>query len=526
MDQKRQKVLGDHVLAKRKLVPKFLHMLGDRYKPYSWMRQLVPEAIWIALIIDRFGFRRAIELCTALVADVVTSEVRIDKPPLIRFSSFSELSNECKVKVLHRLDKRILSEIADALSPLSQIAPSHPLAFLQMAAAKSSKESERLQFVLSEVYNRNSRLAVLSMALGEWLGIEQGKIKVAGHLAEKYRFSLVDIVDYPNTEASEKAAGFYRASAFMIFSVPLSEAGNNLAASDWVQDFWDCVAGFGDCIVSDTIKDEELTGGDPEDVFLIGLCNAVREDLRIRIASLPLNLGHVEQFEVVGALLSRQAALTIDLISSPTIWNPNSAPVLLRAMADVFISLSWIIGDPQVRSQKFVDDGLGAIKLQIAHVEQQLKTETDQEEIQSLQQVKGMWRQWLDSQRIDQFVEVNLGSWSGLNTRKMAEEAGCIDFYNYVYQPFSWAAHSNWAHISMHNSAHCLNPAHGLHRSAALPIYSPQLYWVYLAIKHFTKLLNCFDNCYSTDSKKQHARDFFEDNTEAQHVAPPTAPLT
>jgi len=29
----------------------------------------------------------------------------------------------------------------------------------------------------------------------------------------------------------------------------------------------------------------------------------------------------------------------------------------------------------------------------------------------------------------------------------MAEEAGCIDFYNYVYSPFSGCVHSMWQHI-------------------------------------------------------------------------------
>jgi hypothetical protein len=38
---------------------------------------------------------------------------------------------------------------------------------------------------------------------------------------------------------------------------------------------------------------------------------------------------------------------------------------------------------------------------------------------------------WLKSQRIPQLLEVNLGSWSGLTVRKMAEEAECLDFYNH-----------------------------------------------------------------------------------------------
>ena len=45
----------------------------------------------------------------------------------------------------------------------------------------------------------------------------------------------------------------------------------------------------------------------------------------------------------------------------------------------------------------------------------------------------------------------------------MAEEAGCIDLYNYVYTPFSAATHNMWHHIGRYNLKACLNPLHGLH---------------------------------------------------------------
>jgi hypothetical protein len=49
---------------------------------------------------------------------------------------------------------------------------------------------------------------------------------------------------------------------------------------------------------------------------------------------------------------------------------------------------------------------------------------------------------WINRQRWSFLTDVNLGSWSGISTRKMAEEAGCLDFYNYVYAPFSACTHS------------------------------------------------------------------------------------
>jgi len=95
---------------------------------------------------------------------------------------------------------------------------------------------------------------------------------------------------------------------------------------------------------------------------------------------------------------------------------------------------------------------------------------------------------------LEALVEVNLGSWSGLNTRKMAEEADFIDFYNYVYQPFSGVAHSNWAHVSMFNTIQCQNPAHRWHRGAAIAPGPIDLSWLYLASKYLSKTFGHFDH--------------------------------
>jgi hypothetical protein len=128
-----------------------------------------------------------------------------------------------------------------------------------------------------------------------------------------------------------------------------------------------------------------------------------------------------------------------------------------------------------------------------------LELATDPNEANELRQMIDVWSGWLAAQRREAFVEVNLGAWSGLNTRKMAEEAGFIDFYNYVYQPFSSVVHSNWAHVSMFNTTHCQNPAHRGHIGAAIAQIPIDLNWLYLASKYLSKTLGHFDDVYGHD---------------------------
>jgi len=195
-------------------------------------------------------------------------------------------------------------------------------------------------------------------------------------------------------------------------------------------------------------------------------------------------------------------------------WSPHSGPITLRAMADVFISLAWILKEPGPRARKFVEDGLGAIKLQLAHQERALETATDPKDIEDMRQMIEVWREWLTMQRMEQFVAVNLGSWSGLNTRKMAEEAGFLDFYNYVYQPFSSVAHSNWSHVSMFNTVFCQNPAHRGHRAPAIGSNEPDAHWLFLAGKYLSKSFGHFDETIGRADLPHDALDFFRRATD------------
>ena len=104
---------------------------------------------------------------------------------------------------------------------------------------------------------------------------------------------------------------------------------------------------------------------------------------------------------------------------------------------------------------------------------------------------------WINSQRFTFLTEVNVGSWYGISNRKMAEEAECIDFYNYVYSPFSECVHSMWDHISRYNLRRCINPLHQYHQIAEDPELSMDPYNLYLAGKYLQKSFYAFDKIFS-----------------------------
>jgi len=77
----------------------------------------------------------------------------------------------------------------------------------------------------------------------------------------------------------------------------------------------------------------------------------IRQELRLRCEAYTPDFTMPEVFNVLTALLARQATLAIELTSAPQLWNGHSAPLFLRAMTDVHITLSWILHDPKARAR-------------------------------------------------------------------------------------------------------------------------------------------------------------------------------
>jgi hypothetical protein len=85
--------------------------------------------------------------------------------------------------------------------------------------------------------------------------------------------------------------------------------------------------------------------------FVSAIENKIRQELRLRCEAYAPDFTMPEVFNVLTALLARQATLAIEIASAPQLWNGHSAPLFLRAMTDVHITLSWILLDPKARAR-------------------------------------------------------------------------------------------------------------------------------------------------------------------------------
>jgi hypothetical protein len=195
--------------------------------------------------------------------------------------------------------------------------------------------------------------------------------------------------------------------------------------------------------------------------------------------------------EVLGGLLARQVSLATNVAISPRSWNMHILPVLLRCMADVYITFCWIVIDKQSRARQFIEYGLGQEKLAIEKYRESLSKEPtpDPEAVEFIE----FRSQMLEAERASFMIPINLGAWSELNLRDMAIEAGEKDFYDLVFVQFSSAVHSTWQHIWRFNLLPCTNPLHMGHRLPFDPDFRMDLQLFGNSAKYLCKMFSKFD---------------------------------
>jgi hypothetical protein len=229
--------------------------------------------------------------------------------------------------------------------------------------------------------------------------------------------------------------------------------------------------------------------------FAEKLIQSYLENLYARTRGAQVGSGfETEVNSVFSTLVARQATLAIGLTESPQSWNPHIAPLFLRSMIECLITLRWIRLDPITRSKEYINFGLGAEKLQAHHYQKAMESEDDPGLRERIEKIGELSVAWVDSQQFQQFVEVNLGSWTGQSIRKIAQASNSEDLYNFAYTPFSAVVHNQWNHVGKFNAVQCKNPMHKQHYVGCIIETDFITDFVYRAMKYFQLTLDEFDD--------------------------------
>jgi len=497
-----KKVLDGYKKIGSKFIPPLLQ-IGE-YHEIHWVDDLVPELLWYSLLLLKLGFKRGVEVGTS-VAKIAHNVFRDSSPGNFSFVSSFNLFNEDEQKnfIIKLKEEKLFEPLIDSISPLLILYPESPLKFLNELCINSEREMclKIIREAVEKSFNRRSQFS----------SIIQCNVEYVSHLiGKKHYHSKIKVPDFNklisnfNSEEGQKVASFVRLGVNGLFGRMQESLTNN-----WAKYFWNQSIVLDPLEITVPIYDENAVAELPPISKLMHNYEVIIDNGVInRFNKVPKNLYNKATYEVIFALFARQASLAKSISRNPSIWDYHVGPLILRSLIDNYINIAWIIKDPEDRAIKFVKHGLGQEKLNIEHYERNLEKDP------LVGKIIDAKKDWIEVQRYSFLTEVNVGSWSGLSTREMAEQADCLDLYNYAYTPFSACTHSTWNHVGRFNIAVSDN---ALHKYSLIPSDVEFDYCFDVLInsaKYMAKVFSLIDNHYKLDLNLEDPYDYWTTNFE------------
>lgn len=240
--------LAGHKRDGKRFIPPLMQLPGMRQQ--SYVKDMLPELIWLGLIHDRKGYvfgRHTLEV----VVDVVKDRESDDSGSgnFAMQYAYSSLSQEEKQRIVQQWRSRsMLHHIQHALAPLTLLYDDEfSMRFVGPPETAIPREALVRQ-IRDCVANHLDKYHLPAVAL-------HGSLMLTRLLEGKLRFTKdIDIPDFnaafnaPDSEEGRRAAGFMRASA-------LGEMGMLDVSNSWARHFWNRNAVLSPCEYPSLVED-------------------------------------------------------------------------------------------------------------------------------------------------------------------------------------------------------------------------------------------------------------------------------
>lgn len=227
-------MLADHEQRNKGklLVPPLVAAVGP-FSYVSWIETIIPETVWVGLLHEMFGENEG----TSLALDLAKAASEIARKSLDGFfvgaSEYAALTDAEKADIVRSLSTTgKLRQIQTALAPLLHNYPTCPLNFLREDHGPECSDHSftTLKTVLLELFDKQTRRAVMVQATVVYIAFVSGRLKVAEGLSLAH---FPEVEKYPSTEMSRRVAASARCAVLTFFG-----ESQKFTATNWPMEFW------------------------------------------------------------------------------------------------------------------------------------------------------------------------------------------------------------------------------------------------------------------------------------------------
>ena len=425
--------LSSHKPVGKQLLPGFAQ-IRDNVTFCSWSNERLPEMLWAAIIRVINGQDYAISEFNRVI-EFVAKHKQKEKLSDLTISGIAKLDEDIRNEFLKQLITNPIT--ASALTVLTL--------FENLPARESW---------LKYLPNTNPNIDILMKAVGMWLPpqsqaatdcrwlklmltIASGKMQLSKEKKE-------DLLKYPEGDL-KKIRPFIRASEMV---------QNPIVRHDltWSNSFWDKAWINTPCLSLKTDNTEQVTDAICTNEEVVNLREKLKEHWVNTHSTTAINAKHDGAFGITFYVLTILEELLVTGINTGILGRLG-----LRTIFECHINFKYLLlKDNEELWHTWRTYGAGQAKLNALRFDELteppkfINTET-------IEMIAGedLW---------EEFININLGSWSNLDLRKMSNKAGVKPSYDQYYSWTSGYSHGTWGAIRETCFESCGNPVHRLHR--------------------------------------------------------------
>ncbi len=437
--------------------------------PLDWPRDLLPEHLWIASLAEEFG----LDVCHGLYrvfCDAIDQYIPVTKqrPFCGLISDFARVPDELRLDFLRESAPAIKEFFFQPFGRLLAFYRDSPASWLlspDWISAGGSLDPE-------EELPKLRRLVTMLLPGKDDFAGRVRAIPMARFLKhDKVRFNIdlpvVDLIGRYPTELTNDERYRVESTARQLINLSI-QSEMEPSTFDWARYFWrhnyDIVpcrnrtASFAGPVPIRPDAADRLTG------ILVSNSDRIGKYIPQLKNSFRLDLYDPTKDEILFGLFSRITRLLSLLYKDPLLWSRDTGGIMLRCLADTAITFAFLAkkGTPEDFA-RFVKYGEGQQKLLMLQLQDNYPDDHSPDGLtaEKISEKLGGFQ--------PELMDIQLGHWSGKDTRKLSAAAGFERLYRLVFSPTSADVHGTWISIESSNLEYCSEPLHRYHR---LPSYT------------------------------------------------------
>jgi hypothetical protein len=427
--------ISGHKISGGKLIPPFVSGFGGKMQTSSWMNDRLPEMLWATLVTASTTRDSALDHFRRILHFIGTHE---------RKEELHDLTHSGIAK----LDKALHTELIGFIVETTRLdSPFKSLCLFQNLPAREAwkqaigdfePDTEDLMQAVGSCLWHQSQEATDCRWLRLMALVIAGKFRVPSEMAKEW-------LGYPNEGDQRSVRPGIRAAEM---------AHNPLAPPDlsWPNAFWAEAWQHTPCILLSRHRD-------PEQVKT----SLTRQAIQVFRSHLTDHWNRTHSTTTIDPRHDAVFGMTfyglriLEEMLGIGIGTSILGRLGLRTLLEIRINLQYLITtDSPDLWKKWREHGAGQAKLNALKFDDLLEPPA-YINIETIEHIasEDIW---------EEFLTVNLSSWSGMDLRKLSEKTGLKDTYDQHYSWTSGFAHGMWGPVRESCYQTCGNPLHRLHR--------------------------------------------------------------